>query len=313
MSAKQLQPSYAYHVEYVKEKNLKLLFDDNKMIVQPKYDGERLLVHFDRDKTYCTSRRISKKTDRFNEIQDNLPTLHAKLDLGYTVLDGEVYSKNWSTIAGITKSLPERAIMLQQKNEVKYAVFDCLFFDGQDIRERPYSERLWLANIVVDKLNKPHIHTTKSMPVASKTQGLQLMEEYISNGFEGAVLKHVNMKYYEKYALLKLKKSITVDCIVYDKIQGNGKYKDTVGALSLGYYDYDTNSIVHITQCAPGTDAERDMWRDNWDELDLSVVEVKCQELTKTSMRHPVILRIRHDKEYPMCTKETIFVNKEEE
>jgi|SRR5690554_1199084 len=312
MSVKQLKPSYAYHAEYVKDKNIKKLFDTNEMIAQPKYDGERMLVHFDNGNTYCTSRRISKKTNRFNELQDNLPTFHATLDLDYTVLDGEIYSKDWSTVAGITKSLPERALILQQENEAKYAVFDCLFFDGEDVRELPYFKRLELAKIVVNQLNKPHMHITESTPVNSREHGIILMDEYIKQGFEGSVLKHLNMAYYEKYAILKLKKSITVDCVVYDKVQGNGKYTDTVGALKLGYYDPEINEIVHITNCAPGSDADRDNWRDSWEELKLSVVEVKCQELTKTSMRHPVIVRLRHDKTYEMCTRETIF-NKEEE
>lgn len=313
MRIKQLQPSYAYHVEYVKEKNIKRLFSTNQMIAQKKYDGERLLVHFDNGNTYCTSRRISKKTNRFNELQDNLPTFHATLDLDYTVLDGEIYSKDWSTVAGITKSLPERSLLLQQENEAKYAAFDCLFFDGEDVRELPYFERLELAKIVIKQLNKPHMHITESTPVNSREHGILLMDEYIKQGFEGAVLKHLNMTYDEKYAILKLKKSITIDCVVYDKVQGNGKYTDTAGALSLGYYDPETKEIVHITQCSPGSDADRNNWRDSWEELKLSVVEVKCQELTKTSMRHPVIVRIRHDKTYEMCIRETIFTNKEEE
>lgn len=311
MSVKQLQPSYAYHIEYVKEKNIKKLFSTNEMIAQPKYDGERLLVHFDNGSTYCTSRRISKKTNRFNELQDNLPTFHATLDLDYTVLDGEIYSKDWATVAGITKSLPERSLQLQQENEAKYVVFDCLFFDGEDVRELPYFKRFELAKIVIKQLNKPHMHIIESTPVNSREHGIALMDEYISKGFEGAVLKHLNMQYDEKYAILKLKKSITVDCVVYDWTLGQGKYSDTVGALKLGYYDPETNDFAHITNCAPGSDADRDNWRDSWEELKLSVVEVKCQELTKTSMRHPVIVRLRHDKTYKMCTRETIF-NEEE-
>lgn len=312
MSAKQLQPSYAYHVEYVKEKNIKKLFSTNEMIAQPKYDGERLLVHFDNGNTYCTTRRISKKTNRFNELQDNLPTFHATLDLDYTVLDGEIYSKDWATVAGITKSLPERSLQLQQENEAKYAAFDCLFFDGDDVRELPYFKRFELAKIVIKQLNKPHMHITESTPVNSREHGIVLMDEYISKGFEGAVLKHLNMQYDEKYAILKLKKSITVDCVVYDWTLGQGKYSETVGALKLGYYDKEKNDFVHITNCAPGTDSEREDWRRNWHLMKNSVVEVKCQELTKTSMRHPVIVRLRHDKTYEMCTRETIFTEEKE-
>lgn len=292
----------------------KMNLNEIKVVGQPKYDGERLLVHYHNGKTYCTSRRISIKTNKYNELQANLPTLHAQLKgIGYTVLDGEVYSKDWATIAGITKSLPERAIALQQDNEVKYAVFDCLYFDGQDIRDLPYSERLVIAQNVVTTLNKSNVHLVDTIEILSAKHAGTFMDECIANGFEGAVIKRTDKTYTDKRAMLKLKKSETLDCVVYDKIQGNGKYSDTIGALSLGYYDADKDTIIHITQCAPGTDADRNMWRDNWDSMKLSVVEVKCQEVTKQSLRHPVIIRIRNDKDYTMCTKETIFKGVENE
>lgn len=304
---KQLQPSYACHIEYVNEKVLDKLFNQYKFVCQPKYDGERLLLHLDEDNTYCTSRRISVKTEEFNEISANLPTLHIKLNLCYTVLDGEIYSKDWSTIAGITKSLPERAIELQKENKVKYAVFDCLFFDGLDIRDMSYEYRYNIAQNVVNLINKEYIHVVESFDVNSRCIAKDLMNKYINLGFEGIVVKNLSAIYGEKNSMLKLKKSITVDCIVYNYTKGNGKYINTIGALCLGYYDLNSESIIHITQCSPGTDAERQNWFENWNNMRYKIVEVKCQEITKKSLRHPVIVRIRDDKNYIMCTKDTIF------
>lgn len=311
MNVKQLQPSYASHIEYVKAKNIKSLFEGGLMVGQAKYDGARLLVHFDGDNTYCTSRRISKKTGKYHELQNRLVTFKSKVDLGYTVLDGEVYSKDWSTTAGITKALPEKSFELQKENQIRFAAFDCLFFDGVDIRSRPYVERYLAAKIVIDIIKKEFMHITESIKVNSREHAIVLLDEYINKGFEGLVVKHLQKTYDEKYAMLKLKKSETLDCVVYDIVQGKGKYIDTVGALRLGYYDEETSKIVHITNCAPGTDNDRNNWRDNWERMRLAVIEIECQEITKTSVKHPRIVRIRHDKDYTMCTRETIF--KEEE
>jgi len=164
----QLKPNHATHLEYVNQKNIDRLFDTNFMYLQPKFDGERMLLHFDNDKTYCTSRRISKKTNEFRELQDSLPTFQFSVpNYGYTVLDGEIYSKDWSTIAGITKSLPERAIELQKENEAKFAVFDCLFYDGEDIRNQPYHNRLHYAEKFVEKINKSFIDVVETIHVQS--------------------------------------------------------------------------------------------------------------------------------------------------
>ena len=133
------------------------------------------------------------------------------------------------------------------------------------------------------------------------------MQNAIDVGFEGIVVKSLKKTYRDMGASLKCKKFETVDVVVYDYIQGRGKYIDTVGALSIGYYDPTTGNIKHISQVNCGTDAERNMWRDRWSELKDSVIEVKCQEVTETSLRHPVYIRLREDKTAEMCTKDTIF------
>ena len=98
-----------------------------------------------------------------------------------------------------------------------------------------------------------------------------------------------------------------------DHDYGHGKYANTVGALKCGYYDPQTDSIVHVTDVNCGTDKDRDEWRDGL--LDGSrkygVIEVKCQQVTKNSLRHPVYMRYRQDKSYKMCTKDTVFEDKE--
>ena len=67
---KQILPAHADHINYYKEDFINNLFNKGAVVVQRKYDGERMLVHFNKDETYCTSRRISKKTGYYMENQD---------------------------------------------------------------------------------------------------------------------------------------------------------------------------------------------------------------------------------------------------
>lgn len=326
---KQIQPNHADHISYYNEKFLRDMLEHETVIAQPKYDGERMLIHFDDGKVYCTSRRYSKKTGHFMENQDKLPVLSdvaKRLKLGYTVIDCEAYAKDWSTVVGILHSLPERAIELQKSDIVKFAAFDCLFYDGEDIREKSYLYRLSCLIKVIKTIDYEPLHLVKFMRYERgmsydwSISDLNLygsliciedinncMNTAIDRGFEGVVIKSLDKKYYDKAASLKCKKFETVDCVVYDYQPGRGKYEGTIGALLIGYYDKDTDKIIHLSKVNCSTDEERNRWRDEWSTRKMSVIEVKCQEITDKSLRHPVYIRLRDDKDYTMCTRETIF------
>ena len=328
----QIQPNHADHISYYRKEYLEEMFAQQCCIAQAKYDGERMLIHFYEGQAWCTSRRYSKKTNRFMENQDKLPILqefamrlYESGIRGYTVLDCEFYSKNWATAVGVLHSLPERAIALQKENEVKFAVFDCVYFDNNDIREKQYIDRLEKAIEVIKMICHYSVHlaafitSTFEIGTISNAGNLDsitdietVMQACIDEGFEGAVIKSLSKTYYEKGACLKAKKFETVDCVVIDYQQGRGKYANTVGALLVGYYDKDANKFVQISHVNCSTDEERDWWRDNWKTAQYSVIEVKCQEVTDRSLRHPVYIRRRDDKDYTMCTKETIFKFKKE-
>ena len=325
MSVLQICPNHADHISYYNDKYLNEMFARGNVIAQPKYDGERMLIHIDGENIYCTSRRISTKTKQYMENQDKVPVLHEIFKdvkkMAYTVLDCECYAKDWSTSASILHSLPEKAIELQKQDVLKFACFDCLFFNGTDIRERPYIERLECLLSVLHNVESLDCHPVKFMnnssspggasllvPVQNKQHAEQMMQTALDNGFEGIVLKSLHKTYYEKGASLKCKKFETVDVVVIDVQQGRGKYADTIGALRVGYFDGgDEEDFTIISNVNCSTDEERNWWRDNWPQARYSVIEVKCQEVTDKSLRHPVYLRRRDDKSFTDCTKDTIF------
>ena len=320
---KQLNPNHADHISGYKDKYLQDMFDNEAVIAQPKYDGERMLIHINHGDVYCTSRRFSKKTNRYMENQDKLAALRnacKDLDLDYTVIDCECYAKNWSTIVGILHSLPERAEELQKTTTARFAVFDCLYYNGQDTRDLAYKDRLALADMIVNEIDYEPLHLVKFMNDLHQVSNMynatiieceddwkECMTNAIASGFEGVVIKSLNRKYYDKAASLKCKKFETIDCVVIDYKPGTGKYSNTIGALIVGYYDKDNDKFVRLSNVNCSTDEERNYWYEHWNKLKHSVIEVKCQEITDKSLRHPVYIRRRDDKDYTMCTRNTIF------
>ena len=321
----QLYPAHADHMSYYKANYVANMLRDEFVIAQPKYDGERMLIHIDGENVYCTSRRFSKKTNRYMENQDKLPILKEVFKnwtLGYTVIDCECYSDDWSTVVGILHSLPERAIELQKKSIVKFAVFDCLYFDGVDIRNKQYLDRLKFTSEVINIANYENLHLVKFMTydkdwkisdiehsvcLGTKEDVERCMNLAIDNGFEGIVIKSLQRKYYDKGAIMKCKKFETVDVVVCGYKDGTGKYKDSVGALQVGYYVPTTGTFIKVSNVNCSTDEERELWNSNREKMIGTVIEIKCQEITDSSFRHPVYIRRREDKDYTMCTKDTIF------
>lgn len=321
MNPIQFKPAHADRIDgydWTNKKGYNSLDDmlaNEQVVAQRKYDGERIKMHIDGAETVMDSRRISKKTGLYAQCQDNFPEFqNLNIDLGYTVLDGELTAirdgkDSWSDIVGVIHSLPERAKSLKETGEFKvvYRVFDCCFVDGEDIRDLPYEERLAFAKTIVDRIGRDDIKLVISEHITTKDDLYAVKDKFVNVGCEGIVVKSLNRKYYDVGAYIKAKRSIDVDVVAYDFEYGNGKYSNTVGALKCGYWDGD--KIVHVCDLNCGTDQDRAEWLQGmFDKSRLyGVIEVKCQEVTKDSLRHPVYVRYRPDKDYKMCTKESIF------
>lgn len=308
---KQIWPAHADHISHYNDSFIKDLFKNNAIVVQRKYDGERMLVHFNKNETYCTSRRISKKTGRYMENQDKIINL-PHLDLNYTVIDCEFYGETWADAVGILHSLPERAYELQKTAYIKFAVFDCLFFDGVDVRDQPYELRLIYVFQILNMLHAIddyRFHFVEQFKVNNIDEAYAKAKEYWSVGKEGVVMKPYGLAYYDKGMMLKIKRFETLDVVVCGYQEGRGKYTDLVGALYVGYWNPEDNNIVKISKVNCGTDDDRKIWKQWFDEGTAigKVIEVKCQEVTDESLRHPVYMRLRDDKAKEMCTKDTIF------
>ena len=328
MRVEQFKPAHADRIDgydWTNKKGYNSLDDmiaNERVVAQRKYDGERIKMHIDGNKTAMDSRRISKKTGLYAQCQDNFPEFqNLNIGLDYTVLDGELTAvrngaDNWSDIVGVIHSLPERAKALKATAEFKivYRVFDCCFYDGKDTRDLTYEERLILAKDVVDRINREDIKLVISQHVNSKEELYCVKDTFVNAGCEGIVVKSLDRKYFDVGAYIKAKRLETKDIVVYGFEYGNGKYSETVGCLNCGYWDPEKQQVVHVTNVNCGTDQDRADWLQGM--LDGSrvnaVIEVKCQEVTKDSLRHPVYVRLRTDKSYDMCTKDTIF-NKGEE
>ncbi len=293
-------------------------FNRQGWLFEVKWDGVRALAFIRRrgasKEAVLYSRSLRRLNAQFPEIVEALSTL----EVDSAILDGEI-------IAPDERGQPS-FVRLQQRLHreagppapgeipVAYAVFDCLYLQGRDLRSRPFAER----RRVLESLALPAAVIRGD---AVPEQGLSLYEAVRQHGLEGVVAKNAAGPYrpgVRSPDWQKVKVRRTIDAVVGGFTRGKGHRAGSFGALVLGQYDPQTGSLVHIGQTGGGfTDAElRRLWERlrplvtktcpfgtrpstltpaTWVRPEV-VVEVEYGEHTPDGvLRFPVFLRVRDD------------------
>jgi bifunctional non-homologous end joining protein LigD len=196
-------------------------FDKPGWVYEEKYDGDRVLAYKEGDRVQLLSRNGKDRTDRFPRIAAAIRNLKPVTLL----LDGEV-------VVFDSKKVSRFQLLQQGKGEPVYAVFDCLFRDGKDLRRKQLSERriAMQKSIGAGKLLLP------SRKLAAN--GLKAFRIAQQRGYEGIVAKDESSPYVEARSgnWLKVKVHQEDEFVIagYTKPAGSRQH---FGALLLGAYE----------------------------------------------------------------------------
>jgi bifunctional non-homologous end joining protein LigD len=288
-------------------------------VYEAKYDGYRILAYKEGSRVRLYSRNAIDRTDRFFDIAAAMSTLRPSTLL----LDGEVSVFDREGVS--------RFQLLQNLGEGKsvFAVFDCLYKDGQDLRRRPLSERRValeeslalnkLANKSRNKANKNKVGGNQVLVPSSRlaSDGLQAYRLAIKRKFEGLVAKDLSSPYVEGRSSfwLKVKVHQEDEFVIGGYTEPSGS-RSHFGALLLGAYDRGKLCFVGkvgtgfnqenlgmlskkfhplVRQQSPFVDPPRD--RDVTFLSPKLVAQISYQEWTADKkLRQPVFLGLRDDK-----------------
>ena len=195
-------------------------FDEPGWVYEEKYDGYRILAYKEGRRVTLVSRNQHDRTDTYPQVAAAVSRL-APLTL---LLDGEV-------VALDMKSVSRFEILQGNTAEGIYAVFDCLYVDGRDLRRQPLSERRRELEAVV--------HGNRHLFVARRLadNGLKAFETAKRKGYEGLVAKDATSPYVEARSRFWLKVKVHQEdefiIVGYTPPEGARKY---IGALLLGGY-----------------------------------------------------------------------------
>jgi bifunctional non-homologous end joining protein LigD len=277
-------------------------FDRPGWIYEEKYDGVRILAYKQGADVTLISRNAIDRTARYAEVAKAI----AKLKPVTLVLDGEV-------VVFDKRNVSRFQLLQQGQGSPKYAVFDCLYLNGKDMRSKPLRER---REALEQLFRSPH---SKSLLLSEKlaANGLKAFAIAQKRKLEGLVAKNTESKYVERRSQkwLKVKVSHESEFVIggYTKPTGSRQY---FGALLLGTYEgnklrfagkvgtgFDTETLRQLfgklrklTQAkSPFADEVRE--RTATFVRPTLVAQVAYTEWTKDGrLRHPAFLGLRDDK-----------------
>jgi DNA ligase-1 len=235
---------------------------------QYKYDGFRVQIHKNGEDVRIFSRNLEEMTHMFPEL---LEAARQQVKAETAILDGEAIafnpdSEEFLPFQETTKRRRKHNIEETAKElPLKAFIFDILYKDNKSLLDAPLTTRLRLLQETIEG-NDVLIPTT-SQKIDDPKVLLVMLEDAISRGLEGVVIKKLDSPYEaggRNFNWVKLKRHSsgelhdTIDCVILGYIYGKGKRAAFgAGALLVGVYDKEHDTFVSVSRIGTGlTDEE---------------------------------------------------------
>ncbi|NP_001082183.1 ligase III, DNA, ATP-dependent L homeolog [Xenopus laevis] len=234
----------------------------NGMYAEIKYDGERVQVHKNGDHFSYFSRSLKPVLPhKVAHFKDFIPK--AFPGGNSMILDAEVLLIDTNT----GKPLPFGTLGVHKKAAFKDAsvclfVFDCIYFNGVSLMDRPLNERRkFMRENMVEIPN--HIMFSEMKHVTKAADLADMITRVIREGLEGLVLKDIKSNYEPgKRHWLKVKKDYlnegamadTADLAVLGAYYGKGANGGIMSIFLMGCYDPEGQLWCTVTKCSSGYD-----------------------------------------------------------
>lgn len=209
-------------------------FDRTGWVYEEKYDGYRILAYKEGPQVTLFSRNNKDRTDTFPGVTGAVSHLKERTVL----LDGEIVVFDRHKVS--------RFQLLQQGRTSRYAVFDCLYSNGTDLRRRKLEERRRIVEDMVPKDGEIFV----SRRLASN--GLEAYRLAKQRGLEGVVAKDNASAYVERRSTswLKVKVHQEEELVIGGFTRPAGS-RQHLGALLLGAYD-DRRRLRYVGKVGTG-------------------------------------------------------------
>lgn len=290
-------------------------FNKKDWLFEIKWDGYRAIAMIRNGKVQLLSRNQELFNRQFPQIVDALKE-HIKCN---AIFDGEIVilddrgRSQFQLMQGYTKA---------KKGQLAYYIFDVLYYDGEDLRERPLIERKEKLELLLAPLKKTVIRYSDHI----EEQGIKFFKQAVKLELEGIMAKNASSTYQMRrssdWQKIKTHKRQEVVIGGYTAPKGSRAH---FGSLLLGVYE--GSALKYIGRVGTGfSDALLKDLFITFKKIKRStspfehvptipgtitflkpilVCEVSFTEWTRDGLlRHPVFLGLRTDKDAREVCKE---------
>jgi ATP-dependent DNA ligase len=247
--------------------------DNEQWIAETKYDGVRLFVHHSGDgdvRAYLNGMRdVTAVLPELDEL--DLPDCSFIFDCEATPYDSDGNVLDFSNI--IRRVGRKHSAGSTDEVEVQFKFFDCPYWQGEDITDRPYTDR----RCIVDNVFPP-MHTAR--------KGVDIEETFmnsIDSGHEGLVIKKKSNHYAPHRRSgdwRKIKPNPdTLDVEIVGAYEGAGTNTGSLGGVEIAV-KHPKGDLVTVGHCGGGfSNAERDRLYREYEagKLEGKVIEVEYE------------------------------------
>lgn len=283
-------------------------FSKKDWIFEVKWDGYRTLARIDKGKVRLISRNQKSFNLRFSTIAESLKALSQH----EVILDGEVVVLD---SMGRSNFQLLQNYLRKKEGELVFYVFDLLYCDGHDLRERPLIERKERLEVLLSPLKDSRIRYSDHI----EENGVSFFKEAKKLELEGIIAKNAQSTYQEARSRdwQKIRASLRQEFVIggFTAPQNSrahfgslmvgfyeGKKFIFAGLVGTGFSDATLKELRSKLESAIRKSSPFDtypkMAKDVTYVNPILVCEVSFTEWTRDAvMRHPVYLGLRVDKE----------------
>lgn len=278
--------------------------DGRKFAITLKLDGFRC-VYLPKEKKFYTRQGV------VYEGIDHLIEECDKISQGIYVLDGELIHRNYDGLTSdklynLTTSVARKKGNTKEKQHLEFHIFDILpeqeFNKGASVD--CYEDRMALLGRQFDNAQGMDFVKRVEWLYVGDNQAIipTLLDDVVADGHEGLMVSLLDGQYQCKRSknLLKVKQFHDCDVLVMDVIEGTGKNKGKLGAITI---KFEHEGEYHTCDCGSGfSDVERELFWNDPSLLIGKIVTLKYFEVSKNKgggfgLRFPTWSgRIREDK-----------------
>lgn len=284
-------------------KDIKAINEDDikyPAVMQPKLNGHRCLSYFHPTNGIIMYSRYGNEITTMPHVKKELEHFYKKYNqwtdgskipnLDHIVLDGELYCHN--------VSLQEQTSWIKKhqtaSKRIKYMIYDSFYPD----KPSNFKEREAVISHI--SLHYVFVDVVAGYEVTRSNELTTYRNNFISQGYEGAILRQLHLPYdpgNRSEQLIKLKKFEDAEFKILDIKEGTNRNindKDVTSVIIYCLANPKKDIVFEVT--APGTIEEKQKFLKNKNKYLGKLLTVKFFGYTKLGKPfHPVALNLRED------------------